>query len=605
MNGYATFNLSLGWNPTEMAQVEGRVWRQGNNLNKTLIVYPLVENSGDIGIYQKFEEKASRINDLFSYEGDVFDVGEIDPKEKKLLLLTDPVEKANLAIKLEEAQLQSRKLYLDSEVSELEKSVAELRSAKATAASIPETLERTKANLAELPEDSYRRDSLKRDVEAYEKELKSAKDKAKRIEAKFAEREISDPHAEIASLKSQIESTQAAINDSKLSFERLLEKYQREYEQNVLNTKTMEDHRAQIAAVNSQLRERSAEELQAEKSRLIAESERKADETTAAAVADDIKKGRDPGEDGGQRVPDTVPRRTPGAGAMASKQAKGISGFEKNPAPGTEAFQLSERVKSVIDSLETNYTRYVAPGSVGTFYTGSKNVAVRSLNDLATVHHELSHLVDDRIGITSKYLAVTGRASNGLPKYDPQHAGIRKSLTQAYLRYYPGARKGDKLRIRVMEGYAVFQEKALTDPTVAKRDFPALWTEFVENGHDLQKRLNSDMRMIVDDWQGLSDMDKIGSVVTDKIRNDKADDFLTTSEKIEETVADAAIRFDKLDRMAGQQRTEKGIYNLLVGNDAVNTRIYRNIAEKRDGLWHFVEGKLQKVSDTNWAKLVE
>lgn len=67
---------------------------------------------------------------MFSYEGDVFDVGEIDPKEKKLLLLTDPLEKANLAIKLEEASLQSRKLYLDSELSELEKAVSELKVAK-------------------------------------------------------------------------------------------------------------------------------------------------------------------------------------------------------------------------------------------------------------------------------------------------------------------------------------------------------------------------------------------------------------------------------------------------------------------------------------------
>lgn len=57
-NGYATFNIALGWNPTEMAQVEGRVWRQGNRANKVLMVYPLVENSGDVNIYQKFEEKA-------------------------------------------------------------------------------------------------------------------------------------------------------------------------------------------------------------------------------------------------------------------------------------------------------------------------------------------------------------------------------------------------------------------------------------------------------------------------------------------------------------------------------------------------------------------
>jgi len=113
-NGYATFNIALGWNPTEMAQVEGRVWRQGNKANQVLMVYPLVENSGDVNIYQKFEEKAGRINDLFSYsEGKkVFDVGELDPKEKKLMLLTDPAQKANLSIMIDSEKLNGELSYM-------------------------------------------------------------------------------------------------------------------------------------------------------------------------------------------------------------------------------------------------------------------------------------------------------------------------------------------------------------------------------------------------------------------------------------------------------------------------------------------------------------
>ena len=117
-NGYATINIALWWNPTEMQQVEWRVWRQGNNLNHALVVYPLVENSWDINIYQKFEEKASRINDLFSYEWTTFDTWELDPKQKKLLLLTDPVEKANLNIKLDSQRLQNDKLFIDSDIAE-------------------------------------------------------------------------------------------------------------------------------------------------------------------------------------------------------------------------------------------------------------------------------------------------------------------------------------------------------------------------------------------------------------------------------------------------------------------------------------------------------
>lgn len=91
------------------------------------MVYPLVENSGDVNIYQKFEEKAGRINDLFSYsEGKtIFDVGEVDPKEKKLMLLTDPVQKANLSIIIDSEKINSDIIYNRGTLEDMKKMKSE------------------------------------------------------------------------------------------------------------------------------------------------------------------------------------------------------------------------------------------------------------------------------------------------------------------------------------------------------------------------------------------------------------------------------------------------------------------------------------------------
>jgi Helicase conserved C-terminal domain. len=120
-NGFITLNLALGWNPTQIAQVEGRVWRQGNKRSIAPLIYPLVENSGDAMIYNKFEEKGGRINDLFSYAGTMFDVGEVDPAEKKLTLLTDPKDKAKMQIEIDKTVLYNERVLIDNDIKALNK----------------------------------------------------------------------------------------------------------------------------------------------------------------------------------------------------------------------------------------------------------------------------------------------------------------------------------------------------------------------------------------------------------------------------------------------------------------------------------------------------
>ena len=97
-NSLILYNCMLGWNPTEPVQVEGRLWRQGNKQKKVHVVYPLMYNSLDSLIYQKHDEKASRIDAIWDYRGDKINVEEINPAELKFDLIKSPEMKADIVL---------------------------------------------------------------------------------------------------------------------------------------------------------------------------------------------------------------------------------------------------------------------------------------------------------------------------------------------------------------------------------------------------------------------------------------------------------------------------------------------------------------------------
>jgi hypothetical protein len=107
-NTTALYNCMLGWNPTETVQVEGRAWRQGNEQGHVHIVYPLMNDSIDSFMYQKFEEKASRINDIWSLRGqDSIDVSDINPADLKFDLIKDPKKRAKFEIDLKKEEIKN------------------------------------------------------------------------------------------------------------------------------------------------------------------------------------------------------------------------------------------------------------------------------------------------------------------------------------------------------------------------------------------------------------------------------------------------------------------------------------------------------------------
>ena len=110
LQGHATdiYVIQSEWNPTSMVQLAGRIHRQGNPYGYIRFTVFLVQDSVDIPIFQKNEEKISRINELLEQNGEkIIDSDTLDAEEIKYALITD----VDLIVKM----------LFDQEVKELEK----------------------------------------------------------------------------------------------------------------------------------------------------------------------------------------------------------------------------------------------------------------------------------------------------------------------------------------------------------------------------------------------------------------------------------------------------------------------------------------------------
>ena len=104
------YNCYLDFNPTDNIQLEGRIWRQGNKFANVRIVMPMMENSMDIFMFQKLEEKTERINQLWVRDGmtNEIDTSSFDPSELKYELITNPHTLAQLQVEDEEKRLDEQ-----------------------------------------------------------------------------------------------------------------------------------------------------------------------------------------------------------------------------------------------------------------------------------------------------------------------------------------------------------------------------------------------------------------------------------------------------------------------------------------------------------------
>ena len=114
-NSIALYNCMLGWNPSDATQAKGRIWRQGNAQGDVNIVYPLIYNSVDSLIYQKFDEKKSRTDSLWDSDGKL-ENAEINPAELKFELIKDPEKRAKIEINREKAEVNQKILNIQNSI---------------------------------------------------------------------------------------------------------------------------------------------------------------------------------------------------------------------------------------------------------------------------------------------------------------------------------------------------------------------------------------------------------------------------------------------------------------------------------------------------------
>lgn len=113
--------MTPDWNPTDMRQVEGRIWRRDNENKYIRIVYVLLDQSIEVFIYSKLEEKSQRLQKIMKERGTIAELEEmsLNPNETKVALASDPVKRADIITKLSGAILEDQKNKINKNREEL------------------------------------------------------------------------------------------------------------------------------------------------------------------------------------------------------------------------------------------------------------------------------------------------------------------------------------------------------------------------------------------------------------------------------------------------------------------------------------------------------
>ncbi len=190
--------LSLPWNFTDVRQVIGRAWRQGNRWTKIRVNNVFTENSIDTFLSQKLQNKEKRYEESLKFKGDTLDVGDIDFEELKFDLVTDPVVRTELEYKLKEQELGLEADKLKSEMAYKHRKARKLIDAQ-------EKVQRYEQHL---------RDSTDVSKEYWQREVKDAKDDYESVKADLKNRgvnieatatEIEDTGKKIEAIEKKIE----------------------------------------------------------------------------------------------------------------------------------------------------------------------------------------------------------------------------------------------------------------------------------------------------------------------------------------------------------------------------------------------------------------
>lgn len=234
----------MDWNPTDFVQVVGRIWRRGNSYNDVRVVVPLLKNSSDSFMFQKLNEKTDRINNIMDESKEYIDTSELNTAEEKINMISNPEKKVKMFIQVEKQKLNAKVKELEGRLETSQSYLNSLESnerlLKGTEENLTEALERIKTIDPETDKWNYdytnrRINDYKKNISEYKYSLKKLNEKIKRLELDFNGKDSADViNAEIKNIQSEIEKVE------EYSKKKLVE-YTETYEQERLNSKTIDD----------------------------------------------------------------------------------------------------------------------------------------------------------------------------------------------------------------------------------------------------------------------------------------------------------------------------------------------------------------------------
>ena len=198
--------LSLPWNFTQVRQVIGRAWRQGNKYPRVRVNTYFTENSVDVFLSQKLQNKEKRYEESLRFKGDDLDVGDINFEEMKLDLITDPVRRTELEYQFKENELEY----------EIKRKLADEGYKNRRAAELIQAQDKVRVYTEHVEENHY---------EWAKKDLVRAQEHLVEVRTKLAERgiNIADIESDIAGAKAEVDALRARIEDLKKEKEGAIE----------------------------------------------------------------------------------------------------------------------------------------------------------------------------------------------------------------------------------------------------------------------------------------------------------------------------------------------------------------------------------------------
>lgn len=227
-NSFVMYNCSLGWNPSETIQAEGRIWRQGNLQGNVHIVYPVMNDSIDSVLYQKHDEKRSRINELWNYKGDSLNVEDINPEDLKLDLIKDPQKKAKLILQEETKEARAELSRLNLKIKSFDEIIEKRKQLELDFSDAKETVDYQKKQIESYKESGLEvPEWIKSELKDCNKKFSKAETGLEKVNEKLSSLKITDSEKEaeyIHNLNTQKHACEEKINNIEKTLPQILKK---------------------------------------------------------------------------------------------------------------------------------------------------------------------------------------------------------------------------------------------------------------------------------------------------------------------------------------------------------------------------------------------